>query len=131
MPQINNIVLKNKAGTDVTATVLSPSAGDSSAAKWRIETAAVPMARPSLELITKANRTGTVRRAIGRIRVPYAVVNPSTGLTQVVNTPAFSFEVLVGQDVPTANHEDFVAYATSFLNSPLVKASLESMIAPT
>lgn len=131
MPQITNIVLKNKAGTDVTATVLTPSAGDSSAAKWRIETAAVPMARPTLELVTKANRAGTVRRAIGRIRVPYAVVNPATGLTQVVNTPAFSFEVLIGQDVPSAVHEDFVAYATTFLNSTLVKASLESMIAPT
>lgn len=131
MASMANLALKNAAGGAVVGTVLTPSAGDTVPAQWRVETVAPPFARPTLNMVSRSNAKRDVRRVSGKIMMPYAVLNSTTTLYEGVSQPAFSFEMVVGTNVPSTLSDELVAFITSYFADPLIVASLKSQISPT
>lgn len=131
MPAMGNLALKNNAGTAVVGTALTPSAGDTVPAKWRIESAVAPAFRPILSLSTRDSGDGKSRRAVIKLSMPFTATNSTLGLPVVVDRELFSADIVVGNQIPSTSSDDFVAYVSSFLADPLVVASLKAMIAPT
>lgn len=131
MPQMANIVIKDAANADVTATALTPSAGDSSTARWRVEDLAVPpMFRPEFAVLARPSSDKTSRRVQMKLTVPYAITG-TDGLTKKSGNILTVCDFVVPQDIPTATVEDAVAYTKSFISSSLISAVLGSQIAPT
>lgn len=130
MPSMANLSLTNAAAAAVTATVLTPSAGDTVPARWRIENSNPPAFRPTLSLVAKkSGGDGNVRR----VAVDIAIPNPQTvsGVLANVGTVRFKGDLIVDQEIPTSVVDDAVAYLSSFFASVLIKEALKSQIAPT
>lgn len=130
MPSMADLSLLNNAAAAVTATALSPSAGDTVPARWRIENANAPAFRPVLLVSSKkSGGDGNVRR----VSVDIAVPNPQmvAGVLTNVGTIRFMGEFVVAQDIPTSVVDDTVAYIASFFNTALIKSTLKSQISPT
>lgn len=115
----------------VLAAALSPSAGDSVPAQWRIETAHPPAYRPKIQLVTRSNAKKDVRRVSAKIEVPYVVVGTASPLPVMVSTPFLTFELVVPQITDTLTVDNLVAYAQSFIGSSLVRETLRTQISPT
>lgn len=115
----------------VNAVALSPSAGDSVPARWRIETSLAPIFRPKLTLVARPNAKGDVRRVLGKIEVPYVEIGSTSPLPFLVSAPFFNFELVVPQITSSNSVYSIVAYAQAFLSSAVVRESLIYQLAPT
>lgn len=131
MPNMANIVIKDAANVDVTATALTPSAGDSSTARWRVEDTTVPpMFRPEFSALARPSSDKASRRVQMKLNVPYAFAG-TDGLTKKSGSILTVIDFVVPQDIPTSVVDDAVAYTRSFIQSSLITAVLSSQIAPT
>lgn len=131
MPSMANIVIKNAADADVTATALTPSSGDNSAARWRVEDLAVPpLFRPEFSVLARPSSDKASRRVQMKLNVPYAYTG-ADGLTKKSGSILTVCDFVVPQDIPTNVVNDAVAFTRTFLGSPLIVATLGSQISPT
>lgn len=137
MPSMANLSLKNNAGTTVTAVALSPSAGDSVPARWRVETALLaPSMRPIVEMTSRYSKfsSGRVNRAVRRvdikITVPHYKVD-AAGNNIADGQTLFDAQLVVPQSVAPTLTDEAVALIVSAFGDSLVASSLKSQISPT
>jgi len=81
-------------------------------------------------MVARSNAKKDVRRLSGTIKLPYTVTDSTMGVETPLSLPSFSFEMVVGTNVPSSVSDDLVAYAASYFQDATVQASLKSMIAP-
>lgn len=132
MPNMGDLALKNKAGTDVIATALTPSAGDSVAARWRIEhTDRPPSMRGIITCVAKNNKSGAQRQVEWTLTVPRIYENANTGLPESDAFVAAKVVLFAPQAVDTNTVNDSVAYLRTLLATSLAISVNEAQIAPT
>lgn len=132
MPSMANITLQNKAGVNVTATALVPSAGDRSAARWQVALSGAAFTYPKIEMASRYNGARDARRIDISMSMPHFVVDANQGnREQIVSTMRFEGSILVPDSVPATAVNDFVAYVRTFIGSTLAVSSMETGYAPT
>lgn len=129
--QATNLTVKKYDGaTDVTFSVLTASGGDSSPAIWRNEAAvATPNARPTMQLVARANASKTARRSEARFENPYFITG-TDGLISVVNRGLVMLTVVSPVNVPDSHTQETVAQALHLWNTPEMIESLILGYAP-
>lgn len=131
MPQAANIIVKRNDGTtDVTYTLLTPSAGDKVAARWRSNSVSgVASFRPELAMKSEAAANGATRRCVLSFILPNLVtVNGET-----VRKGQFSMSVtaIVPLDMDDTQVAEGVSQGVNLFASTLIKDSLKAGFAPT
>lgn len=127
MPQATSIVVKDPDDQDVTYAVLTPSAGDSSPAQFRVESELARVLRPTLSIRSRGNTQGT-RRVEASCSFP--IVREIDGVpTRVGNIP-FDFSIALPSLVTDDEAEYAVVVATNIAASTLIRASMEEGYAP-
>lgn len=128
MPNMANITVKKFDGvTDVIYTALTPSSGDGTAARWRVDTGyAHAAAKPSLSLVSRFNGPKSARRIELEYGMPFTSLDTTTGLTAVVATVPVKLSVVVPLSVPDAVVNEAVAQACNLVNSPLIRSCFTS-----
>lgn len=131
MPSMANLSLQNNAAAAVTGTVITPSAGDTVAAIWRIETGSPPNCRTVLTLSAKANKDKTVRTVEVKITQPRTYTDANTGLVLTDSRASFVGSFIVPQNIESSRIDDMVAYVKTFFADATVVAALKAQVAPT
>lgn len=131
MPAIANLSLQNNAAAAVTGTALVPSSGDTSPARWRIESADPPFARTELQMVSRFNQKRTARHLDVKITMPYTATDSTTAQKVLIATVLFSGTVVLPTNVPSSAVDDFVAYVKTFFADAGVVACLKAGYAPT
>lgn len=130
MPAMANITVKNVALADVTYVASTPSAGDKSAAVWRLNSAStIPGRRPQFTCLTRDNAAKTGRHMSSSYRFP--VVVTENGVDRVAAVIPFNLEGVLPTNVPvSAVLEAFTQYG-NLLCSALLRSVAEEGFAPT
>lgn len=131
MPQMANITVKKANGTtDIVWTALTPSAGDSSPARWRSDTASlIPGNRPTFDLLTVYNGPKTARRAKGSAKFP--VVKTENSVEVLKGTIPLEMSILIPQGLEETDAAEAVAQLFGLMFSQLFRDSVKSGYAPT
>lgn len=131
MPAIGNITIKAANGTtDVVYTALAGSAGDSIPARWRVESAALPIGqRINLSAITKPNGKGDARQV--QLRHRYPVVRNVGGVDTLVGTIPLEITATYGEQYTQAEIDEAVAQALNLANHASVREVFKTTFAPT
>lgn len=136
MPNMANLSLKNNAGTAVTATQLSASAGDGVPARWRVELNTLPPAlRPLVEVTSRYSKFGSgkanknVRRIDLKVIVPHYKV--LTDGYAADGQSLFEAHAVIPQTVLSSSTDDAVAYFLSTFADTLMASVFKTQISPT
>jgi len=118
---MENLIIKNAAGTDKTFTALVPAAGDGSIAKWALQEGLTSAAWPHIMAVSTANgalsRKGTVR-----MTVPYAYIDPVTSLPVVTDSFFGKIETVLPANLPEALRPDAAAFFGNMAALAVMKA---------
>lgn len=133
MPSMANITVKKANGTtDITYTAATPSAGDSSPAVWRENTASGIIGhRPKVQLLIRDNAAKTGRVFQGSYWYPYAVTEATTGKVTLEAMIPVRFEGTLPSNVPDSVLDEAIAQATNIFAGPLFRNALKEQYAPT
>lgn len=130
MPNMANITVKNKAGTDVIYVAATPSAGDSSPAVWRLNAASAILAhRPRLTLATRDNARKNGRVIEGSFQFP--VVETVGGVDVITATVPLRINGTLPTNVSSATVADAFVQFGNLLASTLIRSAAEEGYAPT
>lgn len=131
MPNMANIVVKKADGvTDVTWTVLTPSAGDNSPARWRSNSVSTVLAqRPTLEVRTLSNARGTGRRV--RVVGSWPLARTENGVDTIYGSIPMEYTVLVPQDLDATVAAEAAAQFANLVASSLLTSVVTDGYAPT
>lgn len=126
MPQAANItVKKNDGATDIVWTSVSPSAGDSSPARWESQTVGTAMAhRPTLTHISRDNGQKTARRH--ELTVTYPVVVTENGVPKVSDKLIIGVSAVVAKAAVSTDVNEAISQAVNLFASTLIKDSLKT-----
>lgn len=121
MPQMANITVKAANGTtDVVYNALTPSSGDKTAARWRVEAASTYAAqKPTLSLVSQDNGPKTARKVT--MMYKYPVVETINGLPTIIGYVPFEITGTVPLQVPDSGVAEGVHQVGNLLCSPLVR----------
>ncbi len=123
MPQAQNIILNNGAGTPVAKIfeLMAPAAGDGSYANWRLKEGTISEVFPRIAILTRPSGN-SARKSIIKFQMPSSYTDAVTGLTSVGS--AFDFEVncTVPDNFPEALKNDAAAFATNLMANAIVRA---------
>lgn len=126
MPQAENLVLKNAAGTDKTFTLIAPAAGYGGVAEWALKEGTISSVFPKVTAMARkgASVAGRPPSSIvqQKLRVPSSYTDTVTGLTSVSSAFDFQIHVSVPADFPEALKADAVAYASNLAQNAIIKA---------
>jgi len=132
MPTLADITVKNAAAANVTFTAISASAGDKSPARWRLETAGIPLGlRANLEIASQDNGPKTARRVVVSGNFPFTYTDTTTSQKVLLARMPFRTEFTLPSNLDPAQLADASVIATNVLASALVQAVLASGYAPT
>lgn len=132
MPSMANITVKASNGTtDVVYTALTPSAGDTVPAQWRVENGSQNNAKPMAKLVSRWNQNKSARRMDFMYEYPQTATDTTTGLVTVVNRIPISLTMALPAAVPDTVVAEAVAQATNLLVSTLIRASMNAGFSPT
>lgn len=131
MPSIANLSLQNNAAVAVVGTALVPSAGDTVAAQWRVETTKPPFARTGISMMSRFNTKRTARHIDVKISMPITTTNTTTSLEELVATALFSGTLILPTNAPSTATDDLVAYVKTFFADAGVVLALKAGYAPT
>lgn len=130
MPNMANITVKNKAGTDVIYVAATPSAGDSSPAVWRQNAASgVIGRRPRLTLATRDNARKDGRVIEGSFQFP--IVDTAGGVETTLATVPLRFNGTLPTNVDSADVADAFVQFGNLIASTLVRSAAEEGYSPT
>lgn len=131
MPSMANITVKADNGTtDVVYTALTPSAGDSVAAQWRVDAASTkPAFRPSVEMRSQYNGPRSARRV--NVRAKYPVVETVNGADTLVGTIPVEFTMTLPLGVADTATAEAVSQFGNLLVSSLIRSSIKAGFSPT
>lgn len=130
MPIAADIVVKKADNTtNVTYSLLTASAGDSSPARWTETSLSTNRAhRPTLEVRSQFNGPRTARRS--NVSFKYPVLRTASGVVTRIGDVILDFSVLVPQDVDDVTAAEAVAQGTNLAVSSLIRSALTSAYAP-
>lgn len=121
----NITVKKNDGTTDIVWTGVSPSAGDSSPARWESQTVGTAMShRPSFTHLTRDNGPKTARRHQQQVIFPVLVVE--NGVTKVADKIIIELNAVVAKGAAAVDVNEAVSQAVNLFASTLSKDSLKS-----
>lgn len=131
MPQMDNVTVKAANGTtDVVYTALTPSAGDSIPAKWRVETASTIVAnRPTQSMLAQDTTRKDARKVI--LRGKYPVERTINGAVVQVGVIPLELSGVIGLQFTQAEIDEAVMQHTNFCVSTLIRNSFKSGYGPT
>ena len=131
MPNMANLVIKKSDGTtDVTYTVLAPSSGDKTAARWASKTVGTtPAQNPEFSLKSESNGPGTARRVTGSFRWP-TTSQDAGGNVVVTGGANGTFTLLVPQNQTAAVIKEQAYQFANLIASSLCKQAMEEGYAP-
>lgn len=129
--QTNLTVKKNDGTTDVTYSMVAPAGGDKSPAIWRNESIGTAAShRPTLQVSSRNNGTGTARRVEGRYVYP-STVTGSDGKVAVADRLIIEISAVVPSGMPTADVNEAVSQGLNLYASAQMKDSCKTGYAPT
>lgn len=131
MPSIANLALQNNAAVAVVGTALVPSAGDSVAAQWRVETSKPPFARTHISMMSRFNTKRTARHIDVKISMPVTATDTTTSQEVLIATPLFTGTLILPTNAPSSATDDLVAFTKTFFADPGVILALKAGYAPT
>jgi hypothetical protein len=133
MPQATDLVIENGATTPVakTFTLMTPSAGDSSSAKWALKEGTISKVFPSIEQTARANASNDARKVNGTLKVPSSYTEAATGLTAVGSSAVFNWTATVPNDFPEALKNDFAAFAKNAVADAILNACIRDGLPAT
>lgn len=120
MPGQTNLIVKNGAGVDKTFTAITPAAGDGGVALWQLREGTISAVFPALTAVSNASKIGRALKV--KLKVPASFTDTVTGLTNVNGHCEMSATFMVPENYPEALKDDFVAFATALLSTPLLKS---------
>lgn len=123
MPQAQNITVKNATNVDKLFTLVTPAAGDASAAVWQHKDGNFPAVYPTLTMITRRAKNGT-RTATMRYQMPSSVLDPVNGLPVVTGSPLVKVEVVIPKNYNESLRDDNITLALNIAASSLMKSAL-------
>lgn len=131
MPQMANVTIKAANGTtDVVYTALTPSAGDLTPAKWRVETASAVVAfRPTQSMLSQDTTKKDARKVI--LRGKYPVSRTVNGEVVQVGVIPLELSGVIGLQFTQAEIDEAVMQHTNFCVSSLIRDSFKSGYSPT
>lgn len=132
MPQANDLVINNGAGTPVakTFTLLTPAAGDNSVASWALKEGAISSIFPKITALARV--TGNqARRVQVKLKVPSSYTDTVTGLTKVGSAFEFDGYATVPDDFPEALKNDAVAFTKNLIATALIQAMIRDALPAT
>ena len=121
MPNMANITVKAANGTtDVVYNALTPSSGDKTAARWRVEAASTYAAqKPTLSLVSQDNGPKTARKVT--MMYKYPVVETVNGLPTIIGYIPFEITGTIPLQVADSGVAEGVHQAGNLFCSPLVR----------
>lgn len=130
MPNMADITVKNKAGTDVVFNAATPSAGDRSPAKWTQNAAnAIIGFRPVLSIASRESGGKPGRIVEGSLRFP--ITGTVGGVpTQLALVP-MSFQATIPTNVDAGMVSDAFVQFGNLLASAMVRSIADTGYAPT
>lgn len=130
MPNMANVTVKNKAGTDVIYVAATASAGDKSPAVWRYnEASPVIGLRPKLQLTTRDNARKDGRVIEGSFSFP--VTTTVGSVTTLQATVPLRFSGTLPTNVDSATVEDAFVQFGNLIASALLRSSAAEGYSPT
>lgn len=131
MPQMADISVKKADGTtNVTYTALTPSAGDTVAARWRENTqAAVVGNRPAAMQFARMNGTGRARVVTTRVRFP--IVRSEGGVTTLIGILPMELSGTISDSFSQSEIDEAVAQSINLFSSTLIRSGYTTGYAPT
>ena len=126
MPQMANIV----AG-GVTFVALTPSSGDTTPARWRVENAPSAIGMPKASIATRYNGQKTARRVDISYEQPYYVLAPATNQLTLLHKVPLTVTAVLPDGVPTIYLEEAVDRFIAFISSDIGRQTLKGGYAPT
>lgn len=131
MPTIGNIVIKKADGTtDVTYTALQAAGGDKLAARWASKTVGgTPAENPKFTCSAESNGPDSARRVKGSFLWPKTRVD-SAGNTIVNGGANGTYNVLIPQDMSSAEIQEIAYQFGNLVASTLIKQSMAEGYAP-
>lgn len=130
MASMANITVKNKANADVTYVASTPSAGDSSPARWTLNAANAAIGlRPKLLMVTRDNNRKNGR--VVDLSFSFPITETVNGVETLVATVPLRTQGTLPTNVSAAAVADaFIQYG-NLLASSLIRAAAEEGFAPT
>lgn len=121
MPVMANITVKAANGTtDVVYNALTPSSGDKTAARWRVEAASTYAAqKPALSLVSQDNGPKTARKVTMMFKYP--VVETINGLPTIIGYIPFEITGTIPLQVPDSGIAEGVHQVGNLLCSALIR----------
>lgn len=130
MPQMANITVKNKAGTDVIFVAKVPSAGDKTPAKWAVDAAnAIIGRRHTLAMGTRDN--GSQNGRIIDVTTTHIITEMRDGVEVVAARVVLSTSGTLPTNVDSLKVSDAFVVHGNVVASTLVRQSAEEGYAPT
>lgn len=130
MPQAADIVVKKADNTtNVTYSLLTASAGDSSPARWSENSLSTNRGhRPTLEVRSQFNGPRTARRSNSVYKYP--VLRTISGVETRIGDVLVDISVLIPQDVDDVTAAEAVAQGTNLAVSTLIRSAFTTAYAP-
>lgn len=131
MPTMANITVKASDGTtDVIYVAATPSAGDSSLARWIVNAASgIPAYRPAFTSVSQYNGGRTARRH--RFAISYPVTATENGVLVLKGNVVGSTEIVVPANLDSAVSKEGYYQMGNLLVSSLIRSQLDDGFAPT
>lgn len=130
MPSMADITVKDAANADVVYVASSPSAGDKTPARWRLNAAsAIIGQRPDFSVVTRDNGQKNGRHITLSMRFP--IVETVNGIPTVVAIVPLTTEGVLPTNVSSAKVADGFLQYGNLLVSELIRSVSSEGYAPT
>lgn len=133
MPNMANITVKKADGTtDIIYVNLSPSAGDTTPAMWRVESiGSIPGNRPALQCTSKFTADRRARIVTVKLVYPETYTDSTTGIIQTRLRTSDSYTRIIPLDASDSVNQESAAQFANLLKSTLLQQVLSSGFAPS
>jgi len=117
--------------SDVIYVAQTPSAGDKTPARWRVDAfGTVPANRPVFTVSSYASANGQARLVNGKLVYPETYTDSTTGLINVRNSASISFSAIIPQMLNMSTINETVAQFANLLKTALMQEVIASGYAP-
>lgn len=130
MPQAQDIVTKDNAGTTVTFTCMSPAAGDGAIASYMEKGGVAPIVNNTITVSAAKTGVGS-RKVTVKQRFPASYVDPVTGLPKVTSAIEVNSSVSVPDLFPEAMRDDVLARHSNVWMDPSIQKAIRDALSLT
>lgn len=125
MPQAANLVVNNAAAVAKTFTLLNPSAGLNSEARWALKEGLNSSVFPRLSAVLRSDTSVKGTAGVFKITFPQSYTDASTGLVKRGSAAELIITNKVPDDWPESLKADWKAYVKNLVAHTDVQAFLE------